>query len=95
MQRRLRDPQRASHRLFLFALWVLSPLTVVYACTTVAVRPELVAAFACVVAASWVTLLAGMLWGRLGGRIRGEEDVLAYATAMAPAPWPLRRRPIA
>jgi predicted permease len=82
LQRRLRDPQRASHVLFMFVLWVLSPLTVVYAYTTVAVRPELVAAFACVVAAAWATLLAGMLWGRLGGRGRGEAGVLAYATAM-------------
>ena len=82
LQRRLRDPQRASHAVFAFVLWVLSPLTVVYAYTTVVVRAELVAAFACVVAAVWATLLAGMLWARLGGRGRGEAGVLAYATAM-------------
>jgi predicted permease len=82
LQRRLRDPQRASYALFLFVLWVLSPLAVIYGYTTVAVRPELVAAFACVVAAAWVTLLTGMFWGRLGGRGRGEAGVLAYAAAM-------------
>jgi predicted permease len=63
-------------------LWVLSPLTVAYAYTTVVVRPELVAAVGWVVAAAWVTLLTGMLWGRLGGRGRGETGVLAHATAM-------------
>jgi predicted permease len=82
LQRRLSDARRASYALFLFVLWVLSPLAVVYGYTTVAVRPELVAAFACVVAAAWVTLLTGMLWGRLGGRARSEAGVLAYATAM-------------
>jgi predicted permease len=82
LQRRLRDPQRASYALFLFVLWVLSPLAVIYGYTTVAVRPELVAAFACVVPAAWVTLLTGMFWGRLGGRERSEAGVLAYATAM-------------
>ncbi len=81
-QRRLRDPQRVSYALFLFVLWVLSPLAVIYGYTTVAVRSELVAAFACVVAAAWVTLLTGMLWGHLGGRGRGEAGVLAFATAM-------------
>ena len=82
LQRRMRDPQRAWYALFLFVLWVLSPLAVVYGYTTVAVRPELAAAFACVAAAAWITLLTGMLWGRLGGRDRGEGGVLAYATAM-------------
>lgn len=82
LQRRLRDPQRASYGLFLLVLWVLSPLTVLYGYTTVEVRPGLVAAFAGVCAAAWATLLAGMLWGRLGGRSRAEAGVLAYATAM-------------
>jgi predicted permease len=82
LQRRLRDPQRASHLVFMFVLWVLSPLTVAYAYTTVAVRPELVAAFACVVAAAWLTLLVGMLWGRSGSRSRGEAGVMAYATTL-------------
>jgi len=82
LQRRIRDPQRASHLLFLFVLWVLSPLTVLYAYTTVSVKPAVVAAFACVVAAAWATLLAGMLWGRLGGRDRGEAGTMAYATAL-------------
>jgi len=68
--------------LFQLVLWVLSPLAVVYGYTTVSVRPELVVAFACVVAASWITLLAGMLWGRLGGRDRGEAGVMAFATVM-------------
>jgi predicted permease len=82
LQRRLRDPQRASYVLFLLVLWVLAPLAVVYGYTTVAVRGEIAAAFACVVAAAWATLLAGMLWGRLGGRDRAEAGVMAYATAM-------------
>jgi predicted permease len=82
MQRRLRDPQRASHLLFLFVLWVLSPLAVLYGYTTVSVRPVVVAAFACVIAATWVTLLAGTLWGRLGGRDRAEAGTMAYATAL-------------
>ena len=82
LQRRLRDPQRISHALFLFVLWVLSPLAVVYGYTTVAVRPEIVAAFACVVAAAWGALLTGMLWGRVAGRTRGETGVMAYGTAM-------------
>jgi predicted permease len=82
LQRRLHDPQRASYFLFLLVLWVLSPLTVLYAYTTVAVRPELAAAFACVIAVAWATLLAGMWWGRLGGRSRAEAGVLAYATTM-------------
>ena len=34
----------------------------IYGYTTVAVRPELVAAFACVVAAAWATLFVGMSW---------------------------------
>jgi predicted permease len=82
LQRRLRDPQRASYFLFLLVLWVLSPLTVVYAYTTVEVRLGLVAAFACVVAATWATLLVGMLWGRFGGRSRAETGVLVYGTTM-------------
>lgn len=82
LQRRLRDPQRVSHSIFMVALWVLSPLVVVYAYTTVAVRAELVAAFACVIAATWITLLSGMLWGRLAGRDRGETGVMAFATGM-------------
>ena len=82
LQRRLRNPQRASYLLFVLVLWVLAPLAVVYGYTTVAVRPELAAAFACVVAAAWATLLAGLLWGRLGGRSQDEAGVLAYATAM-------------
>lgn len=82
LQRRLRDPQRASYALFLLVLWVLSPLIVVYGYTTVEVRLGLVAAFACLVAAAWSTLLIGMLWGRLGGRTRAEAGVLAYATAL-------------
>lgn len=82
LQRRLRDPQRASHLVFMFVLWVLSPLAVVYGYTTVSVRPGLAAAFACVVAAAWLTLIVGMVWGRLGSRTAGEAGVLAYATAM-------------
>jgi len=82
LQRRLRDPQRASYTLFLLVLWVLSPLAVLYGYTTVSVRPGLVAAFGCVVAAAWATLLTGMLWGRLGSRTHAEAGVLAYATAM-------------
>jgi len=82
LQRRLRDPQRASHALFLFVLWVLAPLAVVYAYTTVEVRPAFVAAFACVVATAWVTVIAGMLWARLGGRDRAEAGVIAYGTTM-------------
>ena len=82
LQRRLRDPQRASYLLFLLVLWILSPLIVVYAYSTVEVRLGLVAAFACVVAAAWITLLTGMLWGRLGSRTRAETGVLAYGTAM-------------
>jgi predicted permease len=82
LQRRLRDPQRASYILFLLVLWVLSPLIVVYGYTTVEVRLGLVAAFACVVAAAWITLLTGMLWGRLGSRTPAETGVLAYGTTM-------------
>jgi predicted permease len=82
LQRRLRNPQRASHALFVLVLWVLAPLAVVYGYTTVALRPESVAAFACVIAAAWTTLLVGLLWGRLGGRSQAEAGVLAYATAM-------------
>ncbi len=82
LQRRLRDPQRASYFLFLLVLWVLTPLAVVYGYTIVAVRPELVAAFAFVVAAAWTTLLVGMWWGRTGARSRAEAGVHAYATAM-------------
>jgi predicted permease len=82
LQRRLRDPQRASYVLFLLVLWILSPLIVVYAYSTVEVRLGLAAAFAGVVAAAWLTLLIGMLWGRLGSRNRAETGVLAYGTAM-------------
>ena len=82
LQRRLRDPHRASHTIFMVALWVLSPLVVIYAYTTVVIHPELVAAFACVIAATWTTLLAGMLWGRFGGRGQRESGVMAFATAM-------------
>jgi predicted permease len=82
LQRRLGDAQRASHLLFLFVLWVLSPLAVLYAYTTVTVRAAVVAAFACVIAATWSTLLCGMLWGRLGGRHRAEAGTMAYATTL-------------
>ena len=82
LQRRLRDPHRLSHLIFMIALWVMSPIVVIYAYTTVMVRPELLAAFACVVVATWTTLLAGMLWGRLGGREQRESGVMAFATAM-------------
>jgi predicted permease len=82
LQRRLRDPQRASYVLFLLVLWVISPLTVVYGYTTVEVRLGLVAAFACVVAVAWAVLLAGMVWGRLGGRSRAETGVLVYGASM-------------
>lgn len=82
LQRRLRDPQRLSHFIFMVALWVLSPLVVIYAYTTVEIRLELLVTFACVIVATWVTLLAGMLWGRFGGRTQGESGVMAFATAM-------------
>jgi predicted permease len=82
MQRRLRDPQRASHILFVIIIWIAAPLVVVYAYTTVAVRVELLAAFAAVVAASWITLLIGMVWGRMTGRKCGEQGVMAFATCM-------------
>jgi predicted permease len=82
LQRRLRDPHRVSHLIFMVSLWVLSPLVVVYAYTTVVIRPELLASFACVIAATWATLLAGMLWGRFAGRGQRESGVMAFATAM-------------
>jgi predicted permease len=82
LQRRLHDPHRLSHVVFTIVLWVLSPLVVVYAYTTVVVRPELLAAFACVIVATWITLVAGMLWGRFGGREQRESGVMAFATAM-------------
>ena len=82
LQRRLHDPQRASHLLFLVVLWVVAPLVVIYAYTTVVVRAELVAAFAAVVTASWVTLMLGVVWGRLVGRDRRECGLLSIATCM-------------
>lgn len=82
LQSRLRDPQRASYLLFQLVLWVLSPLAVVYAYTTIEIRRGLLAAFFCVVAASWLTLLIGMCWGRLAGRREAEVGVLAYAIAI-------------
>ena len=82
LQRRLRDPQRLSHLIFTIGLWVLSPLVVIYAYTTVEVRLEFLASFACVIAATWTTLFAGMLWGRFGGRAQRESGVMAFATAM-------------
>lgn len=82
LQRRLRDPQRLSHFIFMIALWVLSPLVVIYAYTTVEIRLGLLASFACVIVATWATLLAGMLWGRFGGRTQGESGVMAFATGM-------------
>jgi len=83
LQRRLRDPDRWSHLLFQLVLWVFSPLAVLYAYTTIEVRLELLAAFACVIAASWLMLLAGMVWGRFGGRDRAEAGALACATPLA------------
>ena len=82
LQRRLRDPQRASHILFVIVIWIAAPLIVVYAYTTVAIQVELLAAFVAAIAASWITLLIGMAWGRLGGRARRESAVLAFATGM-------------
>ena len=38
LQRRLRDPRRASHILFMVTIWVVTPLVVIYAYTTVVVR---------------------------------------------------------
>ncbi len=83
LQRRLRDPDRWSHLIFQAVLWVFSPLAVLYAYTTVEVRLELLAAFACVVAASWVMLLVGMAWGRFGGRDRAEAGALACTTTLS------------
>jgi predicted permease len=82
LQRRLRDPQRLSHFIFMLALWVMSPLVVVYAYTTVTIHAELLVAFGCMVAATWITLGTGMLWGRLAGRGSREAGVMAFATAM-------------
>jgi predicted permease len=82
LQRRLHDPHRLSHMIFMIVLWVLSPLVAIYAYTAVVVRPELLAAFACVIVATWTTLLAGMLWGRFGGREQRESGVMAFATGM-------------
>lgn len=82
LQRRLRDPHRASHILFTLVLWVMSPIVVIYAYTTVVVRADLVAAFGCLVAATWITLGIGMLWGRLAGRNSREAGVMAFATVM-------------
>lgn len=82
LHRRLRDPDRVSHAVFMIVLWVLAPLALVYAYTTIVIRPELVAAFACVIAATWLTLLVGMLWGRFGGREQRESGVMAFASAM-------------
>ena len=82
LQRRLHDPHRLSHMIFMIVLWVLSPLVAIYAYTTVVVRPELLAAFACVIVATWTTLLAGVLWGRFGGREQRESGIMAFATGM-------------
>ena len=82
LQRRLRDPHAVSHLIFTLVLWVMSPLVVLYAYTTVTVRVDLLAAFGCLVAATWITLGAGMLWGRLAGRGSREAGVMAFATAM-------------
>jgi len=82
LQRRLRDPQRASHILFMIILWIAAPLLVIYAYTTVVVQVELLTALAAAIAASWLTLLIGMAWGRLSGRERREGAVLAFATGM-------------
>jgi predicted permease len=82
LQRRLHDPHRLSHMIFMIVLWVLSPLVAIYAYTTVVVRAELLAAFACVIVATWTVLLAGMLWGRFGGREQRESGVMAFATGM-------------
>ncbi len=75
LQRRRRDPHRVSHTIFMVALWVLSPLVVIYADTTVLIHPELVAAFACVIAvvassantASWLSPPPA---SRCGSRLR-------------------------
>jgi len=82
LQRHVRDPLRASHILFMLVIWVFAPLVVIYAYTTVTVHIELVAAFVAAIAASWITLLVGMAWGRLSGRERRERAVLAFATGM-------------
>ena len=82
LQRRLRDPRHASHTLFLISLWIAAPLVVLYAYTTVVVQVELFAALAAVVLASWITLLVGMIWGRLSGLERHRGGVLAFATCI-------------
>ena len=82
LRRHLRDPRRASRILFMLVIWVFAPLIVIYAYTTVTVDMELMAALGAVIAASWVTLLVGMAWGRLSGRERRVRAVLAFATGM-------------
>ena len=82
LQRRLRDPRRASHILFLIVIWIAAPLVVIYAYTTVVIQVQLLAAFAAAIAASWLTLLIGMVWGRLAGRQRRECAIMAFATGM-------------
>jgi predicted permease len=82
LQRRLRDPQRASHLLFMTIIWIVAPLIIVYAYTTVVLQVELLAAFAAAIAASWLTLLIGMVWGHFGGRVGRERGILAIATGM-------------
>lgn len=82
LQLRLRDPQKASHIVFLIVLWVISPLVIVYAYTTVSLAPEMLAAFAVAVAASWIMLGIGALWSRLAGRDTRERGVMTLATSM-------------
>lgn len=83
LQQRLKDAQRASHWLFLFMLWVMSPIVVIYAYTTVIVRVEWIAALGLVVVASWLNLVIGALWARAGARNKREAGVMAIGTCMA------------
>lgn len=82
LQRRVRDPGRLSHILFLVTFWGAVPLVTFFAYTTVVVDRDLFAALLVVMAASWLTLGIGLLWARWGSREPRARGLLALATAL-------------
>ena len=82
VQRRIREPDRLTHILFIVSLWVATPLLVFFSLSTLALHAGLVTALAVTVAASWLMVGVGMLWAGVGGRESRERGVLALATSM-------------
>jgi predicted permease len=82
LQRRVRDPERLSQLFFLATFWVTEPLVVFFAYTTIRFAPQLVAALALAVLASWTIVGLAVLSTRSLGGTPGTRASLILASAL-------------